>query len=221
MALLKDAKSKTDEEITNSGYWRMSKNIDMARLFQQIQSTVIRNGNELEELVFRDSHIRGRVKQEYTDVDLEDAPCLYYKTTLKEGIIPGLEKSVHPDFIVVTHDSVSVVELKDGNNFDTKKSTGEIDKLEMITAFLQQHTSKKVKGLIVLWNTEDLGNASFKDKRASRHLMTGREFADLVGIDFDALNKSREADAQKNEHAILTLTKRIIEKYEVENETLL
>jgi hypothetical protein len=78
-----------------------------------------------------------------------------------------------------------------------------------------------VKGLIVLWNTEDLENASFKDKRASRHLMTGREFADLVEVDFDALNKSREDQRPINEHAYLTLAKRIIEKYEEENETIL
>ena len=51
--------------------------------------------------------------------------------------------------------------------------------------------------------------------------MTGRDFADLIEVDFDALNKSREEQRPINERAFLTLAKLIIEKYEEENEAIL
>ena len=97
-------------------------------------------------------------------------------------------------------DKILVCELKDGENFDTKKSAGEVDKLQAVCAFLKQKDSlnRKVEPVIVLWNCNDLSTASFKDKRGQAMLKTGSDFAKIVSIDYNSLNAVRDEKNRKN-----------------------
>jgi hypothetical protein len=111
------------------------------------------------------------------------------------------KKGIDPDAVVFKGDIVYVCEIKDGQNFGTKKSTGEIDKLLLATQFLEKNDPFKRKHIpkIVLWNCNNLGESSFKDKRAKEKdmLFTGKQFASLAEIDYNALNDRRTRQDQK------------------------
>ena len=52
--------------------------------------------------------------------------------------------------------------------------------------------------LMVLWRLSNVDEASVKSSLAKSYLITGREFCNLVGLDFDLINKSREKDRELN-----------------------
>ena len=78
------------------------------------------------------------------------------------------KKCIEADFVILTNTSVHIVELKNGCNFDTKKSKGEVQSLEatkklcefmgytQAKCYICCFDAKKVKSDIIL--KTDMGN---------------------------------------------------------------
>ena len=206
-------KKFTDNEIAQSGYFRACGDIDIARALKAAQATVIRNGNELENLIFDIStHHTKKEKGKYDGSPLPD-DRLFVKYKINKKYLAG-NKGSEIDIVMFTPKTIYVCELKDGDNFDTKKSSGEVDKLNLSCEFFKEkdHLSREVAPLIVLWNCNDLKQSSFKDSRARTWLTTGRDFAPLINVDYDGLNLIREEDQLENNKYILNLLKEITEE---------
>ena len=218
--------------LEKSGYLRMLGHRPSARFIQKAHSCCIRNGNELEDLIYEFSKMPKNTRVKYEQ-------RTFYKQ--KHGLIVKCrigkenfhsEKGINPDVVVFKDDIVYVCEIKDGQNFDTKKSTGEIDKLLVATQFLEKNDPFKRKHIpkIVLWNCDNLGESSFKDKRAKEKdmLITGKQFASLTEIDYDGLNDRRKRQDQKaNRKYVYHQSRAILKSLEEEfpeefvNETIL
>ena len=54
------------------------------------------------------------------------------------------------------------------------------------------------KMFIVLWNLDDVNNNSVKSLEAKKYLKTGKEFSELIGLDFEGINQERKKDAIEN-----------------------
>ena len=131
MAKICDAKVKT----SSGGYNRVFNNDEIGRLMAKVQSTVISNGNELEKLILTKT-------QNITDLDkyletfnkgeIGDGTYVCTKRILKKSSykLDGNE----PDFLVFVikprSNQCKIVELKDGDSFDTKKASGEQEHLD-------------------------------------------------------------------------------------------
>ena len=108
-----------------------------------------------------------------------------------------------PDFIifVVERDKMcNIVELKDGDSFDTKKSSSELESLQHFTNHIAPLIPFMVKFYICCFNQNDKLKIveGFKKRFNKDQVMTGREFCDLLGIDSDAIIDAREKDAIDN-----------------------
>ena len=153
MAKISESKGRGNE---NSGYVRVVGSPALGQLLSRVQATVIRNGNELEHIL----------KQQ----------CPYYSVGVKLDDVPNLldaskqvqvffsykherigETSIVGDVTVVDHNLriVHIVELKDGDTFDTKKSSGELTSITILAKALALKLSYAAKVHFCAFNQED------------------------------------------------------------------
>ena len=93
-----------------------------------------------------------------------------------------------------------MVELKDGDQFDTKKSSGEVDSLTSFSTSVGSTLSYATDIRICSFNQDSREAivAGFKRTVDENLVWTGKEFCDLLGFDYDAIVEERRADAEAN-----------------------
>lgn len=190
---------------SGGGYERLVGDADMASIFTKAQSTVISNGTELEKIISNKSTTIDDLDAFIDDCDngtVTDGTYLCTKKVVKASKykLDGHE----PDFIAFTVDKAKnlcyVVELKDGDTFDTKKSLAEKEMLQLFVNHLAPKIPFRTKFYICCFNQSDKEKivAGFKSVFTIDEVMTGREFCNILGIDYDAIVKMRRDDTTDN-----------------------
>ena len=201
MAKIKDAYPKK----SSGGYDRVFDNKEVGYLVQRIQSTVISNGNELEKMI-----IEGSQKIENLDDWLYDlknnkianGTYLCPKSVIKRSRY-NMEKH-EPDMAVFqvspTEKNCMVIELKDGDSFDTKKADGEHDALEKFCTYLGQKIPFITNFYICCFNQPEKEEivSGLKSKFSIDEVMTGKELCDLLGIDYAEIIEKRKEMSKEN-----------------------
>jgi len=216
MARLQDSKGKAGE-----GYNRIFGNQQLGRLLSRVQSTMIRSGLELEKIL-----------KEVIPLDIQ--------TTLDDlndpsNLLPDIQvvfkpsrpnpdnpkKSIEADLLIVDNRSrtFALVEIKDGDVFDTKKSDGELASLKSITSWLAQEFAYKTEYFLCAFNQGDKEIIVQGTKRrfSIEHVMTGRELCERIGLDYDTLRENRKIDQRGNLQYFLT---ELLKISEIKNEIL-
>lgn len=190
---------------SGGGYERLVGHTGMANIFTQAQSTVITNGTELEKIISVRATTIDNLDEFIAACDngtVADGAYLCTKSVVKKSAYK-MDKH-EPDFIAFTVDKANnicrIVELKDGDTFDTKKSVAE---KEMLTIFMNHLAPKipfRTKFYICCFNQSDKDKivVGFKNVFTADEVMTGREFCDNLGIDYDAIVQLRRDDATDN-----------------------
>ena len=109
-----------------------------------------------------------------------------------------------PDFVIFRrregHQHCYVVELKDGDNFDTKKAAAERRSMHDFISMNAQYVPYTMSAHICCFN-QDSREAivvGLKSKITLDEAMTGREFCSLLEIDYDSIIEERKADQNPN-----------------------
>lgn len=206
MARFSDAKGRRDG---NSGYGRAFGNKALGQILSRAQATVISTGNELEKLV----------SEKITKI--EDLDEFLARGTIDNDVYIASKRAVkksqklnspaqEPDFLVFRHSEGTkhcyAVELKDGDTFDTKKAEGEYLNLVGFVQAVSQNLPYVVSFYFVAFNQEDKNAIyeGFKKKVPLDKCLTGREFCELLEIDYDEIVAERGKDAQQNFQDFLT-----------------
>ena len=118
----------------DGGYARLFNDPDIGALVSRVHATSIRAGTELEHIIHRESMYNRTAICDLDDFleNGSDGVYLAHKSAIKAAArihFPGAE----PDYLVFLRDGSKrvcyVLELKDGDQFDTKKSSGEVSNL--------------------------------------------------------------------------------------------
>ncbi|QWQ38455.1 hypothetical protein KMP11_05740 [Gemella sp. zg-570] len=201
---IRNAKGRTDG---NSGYTRTLGNEELGKLISKVQATVISNGTELERIIVDKSN-----KIEDIDYFIEQAIIssidngvyLCTKKVFKKSkkySAPLRDKE--PDlliFIVENNRICKVIELKDGDAFDTKKSRAEKENLEEFSMKFGAKIPFATDYYICSFNQEnkDVIKSGFKGVFDEEHIMTGRELCELLKIDYEEIINKRKNDMEDN-----------------------
>ena len=190
---------------------------DLGSLMSAIHATSIRMGTELEHIIIELSKV---IEPVHLDA--------FFNKTLKPGvyIIPKrtmqdkrLKFDQVPDLLVVNVDknTCKIVEVKLGNNFDTKKSQGEVDNLTRYAAKLDRATTYRVSFSVCMWYAKDKLEVitGFKGTLTEAQALTGAEFCQIVGIDFQAVNSRIASHQQSNREFLFRQVEQIRKKYQV------
>lgn len=192
MAKIKDSNPKG----TSRGYHRLFGNDELGDLMSKVQSAVIRSGNELEAL------IQERV------APIDDLNEFLSKETMPEGVFLATKEEINrctelkingknPDFIIFRHrqgyQQCHIIELKDGHVFDTKKVLGERETLHSFAERNAEKLRHEISTHFCAFNQEDRQTVweGFKRGIDFEEALTGREFCDLLEIDYDEIVEAR------------------------------
>jgi hypothetical protein len=187
-------------------------NSQLGALLSRVQATVIRRGNELEGLVERATP--EAVKTTVEQVRLMSASAVShvgqrYEVVFGHKLPPVVQADAKAygrgsalDLVIFDHHErrFTVIELKDGDTFDTKKASGELASLEAAGARLQELTGYASRIAFCSFNQssrEAIAHGA-KQRFSLDQVMTGRELCSLLSVDYDTLRRERESDQPEN-----------------------
>ncbi|MBQ4472417.1 MAG: restriction endonuclease [Alphaproteobacteria bacterium] len=198
---ISDAKGRQDE---NSGYVRVLGNFSLGQLISKIQATVISNGSELERIILSKTNNIDNLEKFINNVVEGQQPNGVYvcqKKILKKSRY-SIEK-IDPDlliFIVQQKRICKIIELKDGDNFDTKKSMAEREHLEEFTLKFGSQIPFVAEYYICCFNQTDKGKIKegFKNQFEMKNILTGKELCCILNLNYQQIVRQRNLDTQDN-----------------------
>lgn len=202
MALIRNYAGRED-----GGYTRVVGDPLLGKLFSRVHSTVIGSGNELEQL------IQDRVEAiiEFDDfLKWETYPARVFlapKKLIKKSRTIDID-GAEPDFVIfdTAKQHCHIVELKDGDAFDTKKAAGELASMDKFRTRISPHIRFSVSIHFCCFHAESRKAVieAFKRRITEEEAMTGREFCALLAIDYDEILRLRTAHQQENLEFVAT-----------------
>lgn len=191
----------------NSGYSRVLGNNDLGQLLSRVQATVISNGTELERLITERCNLIEEIDEFIrlsTIGEMENGVYLCLKKVFKKSKkYASAVKGIEPDmliFIVENERVCKIIELKDGDAFDTKKSQGEKEHLEKFTTLFGSKIPFVTDYYICSFNQNDKNiiYLGFKGVFSLEHILTGKELCNILKIDYQEIIDIRKKDSDDN-----------------------
>jgi len=214
MALIEKAKGRLETQ-SPSGYTRLFGIAALGNLMSRVQGAVIASGTELENLIWART-----TRIDDLDVFLvgtmhstEDRIYVARKDQIKRS--KTIHSKYEPDFLAFNPSTrhCYIIEVKDGDQFDTKKSNSEHVTLHSfnndISSALPYGTSIHLCCFNV--RTRDEIYHGLKGKFSLEEVLTGRELCTLLGIDYDEIVAVRQHDQQRNLEYFLTELLKIVD----------
>lgn len=199
MALISEAKGRRE----GSGYERLFGNADLGYLMSRVQATVISSGSELERFIKAQVNLIPDL-DEFLELEImPDGVFLADKKMVKKSQkldFAGAE----PDFIIFKRregvQRCHLVELKDGDTFDTKKAAAEHANMYSFISHNAKYIPYIVQAHFCSFNQDSRKSIviGFKNKITEEEAMTGREFCDLIELDYDEIIQSRTSQGPEN-----------------------
>jgi hypothetical protein len=203
MALISNARGRGENE-TPSGYERLFGNRQLGMLMSKVQSAVISTGNELE----------GMLASQIKDTKGISIQKINKENRVFKGIKDGHDIII--DCVVEKNGKFMLIEIKDGDTFDTKKVAGEVASLKIAKAHLIEHNKLQEKDVSIFYCSFNATSHEQVERGAKGLLpkgsaMTGKEFCNLVGLNFDKIVQERKKDQQENLNYFIQELKKIPE----------
>lgn len=197
--------SETKPGRSDGAYARIFDHPQLGSAMARVHATTIRAGTELERIIRRESYAN-EVAILDLDVFLDngvDGIFIADKKTVKASSRIQFSKS-EPNYLIFQREGLLrrcfVMELKDGDTFDTKKSSGEVETLKEFTRSVGSTLTYSTEFKICSFNQTDKQAIviGFKQTVTEAQVWTGREFCELMGFDYDAILEERKSDAATN-----------------------
>ena len=190
----------------DGAYTRLLGNEQLGALISRVHAAFISSGHELESLILEKSNLFLVQTVEEMESVLLNGEKFDKKTYLipKKIVKKSKFKSKHePDYLILKKETKTlyITELKDGDAFDTKKSAGEVESLRKFQNDISENIPYKTLILVCSFNQTDKEKIiqGFKNKIKPDEAFTGKEFCELIGIDYQAIiDKRKEKDQKEN-----------------------
>jgi len=204
---IREVKIKKDKknDITKSGYFNVFGDKAIAELCRKIQSTTIRNGNELQDIILKEVSVQKLSQKIDLDslIRLVRTGATFYipnykinKQQLESKNIKLIgKKNIDIDAIFCKENILYIIEYKQGDNLDTKKSQSEVESLSKISEFFNSYN---ILPKLVMWVCDDVKNSSIKTTESKEFLTTGKEACEILGISFENIELIRKQDQVDN-----------------------
>lgn len=200
MAKIRDAKGRREDQ-SPSGYSRLFGNIELGNLMSRVQGAVISAGTELERLILERCQRIRDFDAFVTDLDNKSSG-IYVATKRQVKNSEVVETKFEPDLLAfdLVHRISYVIEVKDGDQFDTKKAAGERTTLHSFVDDVASILPFSFKIYMCSFNAQSKEAIyhGLKHKFPLRELMTGRELCNLLTIDYDEIRETRKQDQEDN-----------------------
>ena len=199
----------------------------MGKYHTDTHSKKIKAGNDLEEYVADDiekyssyKFYSKETKQKINDPDIV-TPCVIEQCTTHKELYEQYgeecknKESIVVDFVIIPKKGmVSIVELKNGCVFDTKKSKGEVECLEATKNLLHKLGCYDVEASFCCYDAIHHSDIKLKTTMGTVKTMLYSELAEKCGLDSvesrHRIDQRIQSMARKNVEATLAFAKQII-----------
>lgn len=190
---------------------------DLGSIISAVHATSIKMGNELERLITAYANVIDRqTLDQFFNKTLKPGIYIIPKSTMSDRRLKFDQK---PDVLVVNVDqnTCKIIEIKLGDNFDTKKSQGEVDNLTAYADKLNMATTYRVSFAICMWFAPDKAAVinGFKGTITANQALTGAEFCEMVHIDYHKVNMQISMHQRANREFLFGKISEISKKYVV------
>ena len=179
----------------DGAYTRLLGNEQLGALISRVHAASISSGIELEALILEKSDLFLVKTAEEMESLLTNGEKYDKKTYLIPKKVvknsPKFKFKHEPDYLILKKETKTlyITELKDGDAFDTKKSAGEVESLRRFQNEISENIPSDKEKII----------QGFKSKIKQDEAFTGKEFCELIGIDYQAIvDKRKEQDQKEN-----------------------
>lgn len=210
---------------SSGSYARLFDNPVLGDLISRVHSGSIQAGNKLEGIIIE------RVEA------IDDLDTFLSKEIMPDGVLLATKKQIknstrlnatgsEPDFMIFKRREGSqhchVVELKDGYSFDTKKSEAEHTNLHSFVEKNARRLPYRTFTHFCAFNEEsnEVVWKGFKRRISIEEAMTGRQFCELLEIDYDEIVETRTSDTAYNRQLFVTDLLKIDQMRDLIEETL-
>jgi hypothetical protein len=203
---------------------RIIGNEQLGLLLSKIQSAVIRSGNELEKVIRDDLPPECLTTLEELSNPTRNPQTLPPIQVVFKPFRPdpdGSNKKIQADFLIVdnTNRLFTLIEVKEGHEFDTKKSSAELETLKLITSWLAQEFPYRANFYICGFNQSDKETIvrGLKNRFTKEQVLTGQEFCEKIGLDYQQIRFKRTIDQAENRKYFL---RKLLEISDIRSEIL-
>lgn len=202
MAKIEDSQPKE----TTGSYERLFGIPALGRLMTRVQSTVISSGTELRKMIVERAAPIDDLDEFLQSEIMPEGVYLAPKAQVKKSeTLNFLQKG--PDFLVfqrTTGDQECyIIKITDGHVFDVTKATGE---RQVVLSFVKHNApcleqcGYKVHHHFCAFSqsSRDKIVLGFKNSITREEAMTGREFCELLELDYDEIVNARQVDQPAN-----------------------
>lgn len=186
-----------------SGYERVLGDAKLGQLVSATHATTISAGTELEKLIAEQANKLSDLDRFLQATPYPHGTFLATKTQVRtSNVIGGTSKD--PDFVIFdvrpNTQRCLVVELKEGDQFDTKKAAGEWEALEHFVTAVARQIQFTVSPHVCFFYATDRQQVvdGFKRVLGAADALTGREFCDLLGVNYDDIVEYRRNHQREN-----------------------
>lgn len=197
----------------NSGFGRVFNNQELGSLISRIHATVISNGSELERIIISLTNQIDDLDQFILDAECAklsngtyvcSKKCLNKsKYKIQDTDEKNKKRYIEPDLLVFKIEEkriCKIVELKDGDTFDTKKVIGEREHLRPFASEFGRQIPFSTDYYFCCFNQNDQNVilVGLKGAFSKNEILTGKEFCELLGISYEDILVKRNKDAENN-----------------------
>ena len=207
MSKIAKVKGRDMNRFGESGYTRVIGNSQLGQLLSKVQATVIANGTELEKMIVERcktiENIDDFIKS-VTEGKINSGTYLCTKKILKKTQnYKTCIDHIEPDmlvFIVSNQRICKIIEVKDGETFDTKKAAGEKENLIKFSQNFGVKIPFVTEYYVCSFNQCDKEkiHLGMKGVFKPENILTGRELCEILNIDFDDIVRTRTQDSIEN-----------------------
>lgn len=199
----------------SGSYSRLFGDDDLGYLMSRVQSASIRAGNELEQIITEKSRSIDSIEgidglDDFLELKImPNGSYIATKRQIKASKVISFA-GTEPDFMVFQKtegkQTCRIIELKDGDTFDTKKSASEHKSLHDFMGGNAQNIPCTVSVHICCFNQDSKEKIikGFKNKITQKMAMTGKEFCELLLLEYDEIVQMREQHQKENITYFLT-----------------
>ncbi len=200
MALIRKAKGRGEDQ-SPSGYTRVVGDPQLGLLLSRVQSTVISAGTELERMIAERANRIDDFDSFITDLESRE-PGIFVATKQQVKKSRIIHTTPEPDLLAfdLRKRVCYVLEVKDGDTFDTKKSAGERESLHKFVTEVSPRLTFSFQVRVCGFNARDRKEIydGLKHVFLMAELFTGRELCQLLGISFEDIVTTRACDQADN-----------------------
>jgi hypothetical protein len=220
MPKISASKGRPDD---NSGYARLFGNQQLGQLMSRVQATVIRSGNELEKLI--ESETPNELKASLEEILTGQISFSEVQVVFQAKMPPQVNvRGGTADIVIFNHreKTAKIIEVKDGDTFDTKKASGELASMEIFAKWLSSRIDYKTTFYFCSFNqiNKEAIVHGAKGRFDISHAMTGQELCNLLNINYDALRIKRQREQPENLRYFISELLRITEVKQIITELL-